>query len=113
MSRCRATPGLSIDLGLSLAMTGNYAEAVGILRPLATAVTSSPRERQTLALIYGLQGDRRAAEQMARLDLDPESARRNLAYYDGLRRLSPEARQRAILSLGTRSAAKAVAANGQ
>jgi Flp pilus assembly protein TadD len=62
--------------------------------------TSSPRERQTLALIYGLQGDQRAAEQMARKDLDSASVQRNLAYYDSLRRLSPQARQRAIRSLG-------------
>lgn len=100
---------LSLDLALSLALTGNYGEAVGILRPLATAVTSSPRERQTLALIYGLAGDRGAAEQMARLDLDAESVRSNLAYYDSLRRLSPEARQSAIQSLGTQGGTKSAA----
>jgi Flp pilus assembly protein TadD len=102
-------PGLSIDLALSLALTENYADAVGILHPLATAVTSSPRERQTLALIYGLQGDRRAAAQMARLDLDPQTVLRNLAYYDSLRRLSPQARQHAVQSLGTQLGAKSAA----
>jgi Flp pilus assembly protein TadD len=94
-------PALSLDLALSLALTGSYGEAIGILRPLATAVTSTPRERQTLALIYGLQGNRKAAEQMARLDLDPLSVQRNLAYYDSLRKLSPAARQRAIQTLST------------
>src|SRR2546421_596508 len=64
---------LSLNLALSLALTGNYPEAVGILRPIATAATASPRERQTLALIYGLQGDQRAAEQIARRDLDAGS----------------------------------------
>jgi tetratricopeptide (TPR) repeat protein len=93
-------PGLSLDLALSLALSGNYPEAIGVLRPIATAATSSLRERQTLALIYGLQGDRRAAEQIARLDLDPESVQHNLAYYETLRRLSPEALHRAIQSLG-------------
>jgi len=97
-------PALSLDLALSLALTGNYAEAVAVLQPIATAPTSSPRERQTLALIYGLQGNQRAAEQMAQLDLNPEAVRRNLAYYDSLRRLSPEARQRAIQSLSTGTA---------
>ncbi len=92
-------PALSLDLALSLALTGNYPEAIGILRPLATAVNSSPRERQTLALIYGLQGNRLAAEQMARLDLSAEAVQRNLSYYDSLRRMSPEARQRAIQTL--------------
>jgi Flp pilus assembly protein TadD len=98
-------PALSLNFALSLALTGNYPEAISVLRPLATGVTSSARERLTLALIYGLQGDRRSAEQMARLDLDPESVQRNLAYYESLRRLSPEARRRAIQSLGTQGGA--------
>jgi Flp pilus assembly protein TadD len=98
-----ADPALSLDLALSLALNGNYPEAIGILRPIATAGSASPRERQTLALIYGLQGDRRSAEQMARRDLDPESVQSNLAYYENLRKLSPEARHRAIEALGARA----------
>ena len=93
-------PALSLDYALSLALTGDYAQAVAVLRPLATRVGSTPRERQMLALIYGLQGNRSAAAQMARLDLDAASAARNLAYYDSLRRLTPQARARAIQSLG-------------
>jgi Flp pilus assembly protein TadD len=92
-------PGLSLDLALSLSLTGNFAEAIAILRPIATAPTASPRERLTLALIYGLQGDPGAAERMARRDLDPQAVQRNLAFYDSLRRLSPEARARAIQAL--------------
>jgi Flp pilus assembly protein TadD len=94
-------PGLSVNLAMSLAVTGNYAEAIAVLAPLAAAPTASPRERQTLALIYGLQGDRSQAERLARLDLDPQSVQRNIAYYDTLRRLSPEARAKAIQSLAT------------
>ncbi len=93
-------PALSLDLALSLALTGNFPEAIATLRPVAMSLTATPRERLTLALIYGLQGDRAAAEQMARLDLDPASVQRNLAYYENLRRLSPEARAHAIQSLG-------------
>lgn len=96
-------PGLSMDLALSLALTGNYPEAIAILQPVAMAVTSSPRERQTLALIYGLAGDRGEAERVARLDLDPQSVQHNLAYYDNLRHLSPEARARAIQALSTQT----------
>ena len=92
-------PALTLDLALSLALTGNYPEAIGLLRPLATAPIGTARERQTLALIYGLAGDRKAAEQMARRDLDPASVEHNLAFYDRLRKLSPEARRRAIQSL--------------
>lgn len=92
-------PGLSMDLALSLTLTGNYQEAIAILRPIALALTSTPRERQTLALIYGLAGYRAEAEHLARLDLDPQAVQHNLAYYDTLRRLSPEARARAVQSI--------------
>src|SRR5947207_4830423 len=97
-------PALSLNLALSLALSGSYPEAIGVLRPIATAPAATLRERQTLALIYGPQGNRREAEHMARIDLDPVSAQRNLSYYETLRQLSPEARQRAIQSLGGKPA---------
>jgi Flp pilus assembly protein TadD len=96
-------PGLSLDLALSLALTGNYGEAIGILRPIALAANASARERQTLALIYGLAGDRPEAARIGRLDLDPQAVQQNLAFYDSLRRLSPAARSRAVRSLTTRT----------
>jgi hypothetical protein len=34
-------------------MSANYPNAITVLQPLALAPTASPRERQTLALIYG------------------------------------------------------------
>jgi Flp pilus assembly protein TadD len=95
-------PGLSLNLALSLALTGNYREAVSILAPIAMSPTASARERQTLALIYGLEGDTAGAERLARMDLDAHSVQRNLAYYESLRRLAPDARARAIQSLTTR-----------
>ena len=98
-----ADPALSLNLALSLALSGNHPEAIALLRPFATAATSTSRERQTLALIYGLQGNRKEAERMVRLDLDPISAQRNLAYYETLRQLSPDARYRAIQSLGAQA----------
>jgi len=36
---------------------------------------------------------------VARIDLDPQSVQRNITFYDTLRRLSPEARAKAIQSL--------------
>jgi Flp pilus assembly protein TadD len=102
-----ADSALRVDLALSLALTGNYPEAIGLLRPIATTPTASPRERQTLALVYGLAGDRAAAEQMARRDLDQASVQHNLAYYERLRKLSPEARRRALQSLSNTTPASA------
>ena len=98
---------LTVDLALSLALTGNYPEAIGLLRPVAIAPTASPRERQTLALVYGLAGDQAAAEQMAGRDLDQTSVQHNLAYYERLRKLSPEARRRALQSITSTNQAAA------
>ncbi|HZT89750.1 MAG TPA: tetratricopeptide repeat protein [Stellaceae bacterium] len=98
-------PALTIDLALSLALTENYPEAIALLRPLATGPGGTPAERQTLALIYGLQGDRRQAEQLARADLDAASVQHNLAFYETLRKMSPNARSRAVISASTDLAA--------
>ena len=94
-------PALSLNLAMSLALTSNYREAIAILAPLANGPGSSARERQTLALIYGLAGNRALAEQMARRDLDPQSVQRNLAFYESLRQMTPEARAQAVQSLST------------
>jgi hypothetical protein len=58
------------------------------------------QERQTLALIYGLTGNTAEAARLGRIDLDDASVAQNLAYYQSLRALSPEARTQAILSSG-------------
>jgi Flp pilus assembly protein TadD len=97
-------PALSLNLALSLALTGNYPEAILSLRPIAASPAATPRERLTMALIYGLAGDRVAAAQMAARDLDSTAVQHNLAYYETLRRLAPEARQRAIETLGSEHA---------
>ena len=94
-------PAVTLNLALSLALSEDFEQAITLLRPVATAPTASPRDRQTLALIYGLKGDRTQAAQLARADLDPASVEHNLAYYDTLRRLSPQARSRAVRALGT------------
>jgi Flp pilus assembly protein TadD len=98
------TPGnaaLTVDLALSLALTEDYPDAIAVLQPIAMAPTGSAQERQTLALIYGLDGSTAEAARLGRIDLDQASVEHNLAYYQTLRELSPEARRRAILSAGT------------
>ncbi|HEY1258132.1 MAG TPA: tetratricopeptide repeat protein [Stellaceae bacterium] len=93
-------PALSVDLALSLALSGNYPNAIAVLQPVAMAPRGTAQERQTLALIYGLQGSLAEAAQLGRIDLDEASVEHNLAYYQTLRGLSPEARSRAVLSAG-------------
>jgi Flp pilus assembly protein TadD len=96
--RAPGDPALTVDLALSLALSGEYPDAIAVLQPLAMAPTSSPQERQTLALIYGLKGNIPEAGRLNRIDLDEAAVEHNLAYYQSLRELAPEARNQAILS---------------
>jgi Flp pilus assembly protein TadD len=98
-----ADRSISLDLALSLALSEKFDEAIAILRPIASGPGATSQDRQTLALIYGIKGDQRAARDLARIDLDPASVDHNLAFYDSLRRLPPDARSRAILSASTTS----------
>ncbi|MGA7865976.1 MAG: tetratricopeptide repeat protein [Stellaceae bacterium] len=98
--RAPGDPGLTVNLALSLAISGNYPNAISVLQPLAISAAGTAQERQTLALIYGLNGNTAEAARLGRIDLDDASVEQNLAYYQSLRELSPEARSQAILSGG-------------
>lgn len=100
LARAPGDPALVLDLALSLGLSGDYPNAIATLQPLAMASTASAQERQTLALIYGLAGNVAEAARLGRIDLDDATVEHNLAYYQTLRELSPEARSRAILSAG-------------
>lgn len=76
------------NLGLSLAFAGHFKGAIEILRPLALRPGATPRDRQNLALAYGLAGDTFNAEKFARLDMDAQSVQRNLSYYAALRKMT-------------------------
>jgi Flp pilus assembly protein TadD len=96
--RVPGDPALTVNLALSLSLSGNYPNAIAVLQPLAMSPAASAQERQTLALIYGLNGNTAEAARLGRIDLDDASVEHNLAYYQSLRGLSPEARSQAILS---------------
>jgi hypothetical protein len=64
------------------------------------SAAGTAQERQTLALIYGLTGNTAEAARLGRIDLDDASVEHNLAFYQTLRELSPDARNQAILSAG-------------
>ena len=78
-------PGTLNNLGLSLALTKDYAQSVQMLGKLAQSPQATARARQNLALVYGLMGQTERAAEISRMDLDDESVRRNLAYYEQLR----------------------------
>lgn len=73
------------DLALSLALSGQFTQALDIIAPMARSLTATPRLRQNLALIYGLMGDRHDAEAMSRVDLDASATAANLHFFDLVR----------------------------
>src|SRR5690606_10733888 len=77
--------GLRNNLGLSLALAGNSADAIDVLHQLTESPDASVRNRQNLALAYGLAGDAGRASAIAQRDLPAEAIRGNLAYYEKLR----------------------------
>jgi Flp pilus assembly protein TadD len=103
--RAPGDPALTVNLALSLTLSGNYPNAISVLQPLAMSPAASAQERQTLALIYGLNGNTAEAARLGRIDLNDAAVEQNLAYYHSLRELSPEARSQAILSGGPARAA--------
>ncbi|HEY3910093.1 MAG TPA: tetratricopeptide repeat protein [Stellaceae bacterium] len=105
LTKVPGDPALTVDLALSLALSGDYPNAIAVLQPVAMAPAASAQERQTLALIYGLEGSVAEAARLGRIDLDEAAVEHNLAYYQTLRELSPVARGRAILSAGSNRSA--------
>lgn len=75
------------NLGLSLAIDGKFDQAIKILRQAAADPRATSRNRLNLALAYGLAGQPDKAAEIARIDLDDDAVRRNLAYYRTLRAL--------------------------
>ena len=78
---------LTNNLGLSLALTGNYDQGIPLLESSARDPRSTPRMRQNLALAYGLSGDDKKAAEVAKQDLDAAGVQENLGYYEFLRQL--------------------------
>jgi Flp pilus assembly protein TadD len=68
------------NLGLSYALTKDLKRAEETLREAATRPDASPRVRQNLALVIGLQGRFAEAERIASADLPPAEAEANVQY---------------------------------
>ncbi len=85
------------NLGLSLALSGDFPESIKLLLGVVASATATARHRQNLALAYGLSGQIEQAAAVARQDLDEEAVANNLAYYAILRtETDPAARFAAI-----------------
>ncbi len=85
------------NLGLSLALSGDFPESINLLLRVVASATVTARHRQNLALAYGLSGQIEEAAAVARQDLDEVAVANNLAYYAILRaETDPAARFAAI-----------------
>ncbi|MGE3991746.1 tetratricopeptide repeat protein [Pseudorhodoplanes sp.] len=73
-------PSVMSNLGLSYALSKNLNKAEDTLRRASTYSSREPKVRQNLALVVGLQGRFKEAEEIARADLSPEEAAANLDY---------------------------------
>lgn len=67
--------------GLSYALDGRHRDAEVTLRAATTAESGTARVRQNLALVLALSGNTDEAEYLARSDLPPAVADRNVSYY--------------------------------
>jgi hypothetical protein len=68
---------------------------------MAAAPEADSKQRQNLALVFGLAGELDQAAAIARIDLGEDAVRSNLAYYETLKAMPPVLRVRAIM--GTRT----------
>jgi Flp pilus assembly protein TadD len=100
-----ANVSLRNNLALSLAVSGKYAESLRLLEPIGRGRAATARQRQNLALVYGLAGDRDKAGEIARLDLDESAVRKNLAFYETLRAMGDPRKVAEAVGLRARAAA--------
>ena len=68
------------NLALSLALTGQYDEAIALMAPLVRSSAATPQVRENMAVIYGLKGDADRAATLSRVDLDEGTTQANLAF---------------------------------
>jgi Flp pilus assembly protein TadD len=73
-------PSVMSNLGLSYALSKDLRKAEQTLRTASAKAAKDRRIRQNLALVIGLQGRFKEAEQIARADLPAAEAAENVAY---------------------------------
>ena len=86
-------PSVLSNLGLSYALSKELPKAEQTLRSAAATGAKDKRVRQNLALVVGLQGRFKEAEDIARADLPPAEAAENVAY---LQKMIPQGAPTAV-----------------
>jgi len=87
------------NLGLSQILSGNLEAATASLVTAAQLPGAGARQRQNLALAYGLAGHDQEAARILRLDLDNQAIQANLAYYGILRAADNAALMAAVMGV--------------
>lgn len=72
-------PDILANLGLNYALSGRLDDAEATLRQAVAQPAASSQVRQNLALVLAKRGRYAEAERLARADLDPQTAERNVA----------------------------------
>lgn len=73
-----ANAGGTVNMALSLAMSGNAADGATLIAPLATAGSASPQLRHDYAVVLAMAGRETEAGQILARDLDPEQVKQVL-----------------------------------
>lgn len=87
------------NLGLSQILSRDYDAAIGTLVGAVQQPGASARQRQNLALAYGMAGKDTDAARVSRIDLGPRDVQDNLAYYPILRGADDKVLLAAILGV--------------
>ncbi len=76
-----SNPAVLNNMALSAALDGRIELAISTLEEAPIAVRRSPQVRQNLAFFYGIKGNLKKAEALAKMDLDEKSVRNNLNFF--------------------------------
>lgn len=76
---------LANNFALSLALEGDFARAIRILRQVVDADGATAMHRQNLALVYALSGDMAAARRVAGQDMNQKELDARIAHFRWLR----------------------------
>lgn len=74
-------PAVLNNMAISAALDGQIELAISTLEGAPISVRRNPQVRQNLAFFYGIKGNLKKAEALAKMDLDEKSVRNNLNIY--------------------------------
>ena len=81
------------NLGLSLAFSGQYSDAISLLERVVRSGSALAKDRHNLAVAYGLSGDLEKAEAIFRVDLGEDVAQKNTQYLAALKTIKAKSKK--------------------